>query len=192
MAAVEVHDDRSLREHLLDGVVAGTDEAGILLGVLLDMPHGPEQSVGRLVAHLHPTGLYIILLQEREHIYCVVAHVAEHLLVRVVFPGCGDGLLGGVGPRVGIVEVDHEIHAQRLHPTGHDEQRVLVAVAAPRIHPDAHADSRHLVVVLQKFEALALLSVTVMKLHSSAFLPKKESHIGALYEIFLDVLCGHP
>lgn len=56
VTAVQVDDDSSLREDLLHGIVACTDEARVLLGVLLDMSHGPEQAVGRLVAHLHPAG----------------------------------------------------------------------------------------------------------------------------------------
>ena len=188
MSAVQVHDDRGLREHLLHGIVAGADEACVLPGVLLDMSHGPQQSVGRLVAHLHPARLDAVLLQEREDVDGVLPHVLQHLFIRMSLPGSRDGLLAGVGPRVGIVEVHHQVHAEGLHAARHGQQHVLVAVAAPRIHPYAHADGRHLVVVLQELQALALLSVAIVELHPTAFLSREESHVGSLHEVRLGVL----
>ena len=190
VAPVQMHEDGSLREHLLHGIVAGTYEARILLWVLFDMPHGPQQSVGRLVAHLHPARLDVVLLQQREDVDGVLAHILQHLLIRVSLPGCGDGLFGGVGPRVGIVEVHHQIHAQRLHAARHGQQRILVTVSSAGINPDAHADGGHLVVVLQELQALAFLSAAIVELHSSAFLPREKSHVGSLHKIHCSTLCA--
>ena len=110
MTTIQMDDDDGLGEYFLYGVVARTDEARILLGVLLDMSHGPEQPVGRLVAHLHPAWRHTVLLQQLQHVDGVCAQVAFHLLVAVSLPGGGNGLLTGVGPRVGIVEVHHQVH----------------------------------------------------------------------------------
>ena len=149
MTAVEMHDDDGFWKHLLHRIVACTDEARILLWILLDVSHRPEQSVGGLVAHLHPARLDVVFLQEREHLNGMLCEVALHLLVAVSLPGFGNRLLGGVGPRVAIVEVHHELHAQRLHTTRHRKEFVFVARAAPWVHPHTHANGRHLVVVLQ-------------------------------------------
>ena len=98
VTSVQVYEDGRLREHLLHSLVAGTYETRILLGILLDMSHGPQQSVGRLVAHLHPARLDVVLLQQREDIDGVLADILQHLLIRVSLPCSGDGLFGGVGP----------------------------------------------------------------------------------------------
>ena len=183
MTAVEMHDDDGFRKHLLHSIVACTDEARILLRILLDVTHRPKQSVGGLVAHLHPARLNVVFLQQREHFDGVLCEVALHLLVAVSLPGFGNRLLTRVGPRVAIVEVNHELHAQCFHATRHREEFVFVARPAPRVHPHTHADGRHLVVVLQQFQTFTLASVAVVEFHSVPLLPSEESHIGTFHEI---------
>ena len=153
--------------------------------MFLDVALVPEQSVGGLVAHLHPSGLHAVLLEEGEHVNGVVAQVAFHLLVAVSAPRLRDGLLGGVGPRVAVVEVDHHVHAEGFCSERHLEDFLFSARSAPRIDPHAEPDGTHLIVVLEEFEALALAALAVVELHSAGFLSGKESHVGTLDEVGL-------
>ena len=183
VTAVQVDDDDALGEDLLHGIVACADEASVSLGVFLDMSHRPEHAVGCLIAHLHPARRNAILLQQGEHVDGMFPHVALHLLEAVSLPGGGNALLLGVGPRVAVVEVHHQVHIQRLYALGHGQQLVFVAAATTRIHPDTHSDGRYLIVGLQQFQALTLPSVAIMELDTTSLLSLQESHVGALYEI---------
>ena len=69
---VQMYDDDGLREHLLHGIVTSADETGVLLRRCIDVSHRPQQPVGGFVAHLHPSGCDVVLLQQREHLNGVV------------------------------------------------------------------------------------------------------------------------
>ena len=190
MTAVQVDDDDALGEYLLHGIVGRTDEASVLLGVLLNMSHGPEHAVGRLVAHLHPAGRDAVLLQQSQHVDGMLPQVALHLLETVPLPGGRYALLLGVGPGVAVMEAHHQVHALRFYALSHGQQFILVAVAATWIHPDAHPDARHLIVVFQQFQTFAFPSVTIVEHHATSFLSLQESHVGALHKIGLLRMAG--
>ena len=126
----------------------------------------------------------------QRHVDGMLPQVALHLREAMSLPGGGDALLLGVGPCVAIMEVHHQIHAQRLYALGHSQQFVLVAVAATWIHPDAHPDARNLIVVFQQFQTFAFPSVTIVEHHATSFLSLQESHVGALHKIGLLRMAG--
>ena len=90
MTSVEVDDDDSVWEDLLDSVVASADKAGVLLRFSLDMSHRvgyrrmaegvldfpapfvsldtPEHTVGSLVADLDPAGVDVVVAEERQDV----------------------------------------------------------------------------------------------------------------------------
>ena len=87
------------------------------------------------------------------------------------------------------MEINHQFHAQRLDALRHGQQCKLVAVTATGVYPDPHADGRQLVVVLQQFEALALLPIAVVELYAPPLLALQETHVSTLYEVGLGC-CG--
>ena len=92
----------------------GKGAAVIVAAVGIAMACGPEHSVGDFVAGLDEVGLGSGGLQCVERADgVVVEHLFEHGGVAAV-PGRGRGVLRGVGPRVAIVEVEHEFQSGLL------------------------------------------------------------------------------
>ena len=147
----------------------------------------PQQAVRRLVAHLHPSRLHAVLLQQRQHVHRMVSQVAFHLFVAMPSPSHRNGLLCGIGPRVAIVEVNHHVHPQRLSAKRHPEHLLLAVHPTARIHPHTQADGTHLIVVLQQFQTFALAPLAVVELHTASLLTGQESHVGTLHEV---AFCG--
>ena len=162
VAVVQVHDHDGLREHALDRLVAGIQEAGVLLRIQpavahvlgdLGAPVVPEQAVGGLVAHLDPFRSDAVVLQELQDLGGMGLQVLLHLRVGMPHPGARDGLVLRIGPAVAVVEIDHDLHPQVPGQPGIVEDVLLVAEApevgavhdlprtAPRpgLHPDAQA-----------------------------------------------------
>ena len=216
VSAVEMDNDDGIGEDLLHSIVSSTDEAGILLGMSLDVAHRigdggvallilyfptalvglhiPQHTVGRLVAHLHPTWLHAVFFQKGEHLDGMVAKVLLHLFIRMSHPCLGDRLLGRVGPPVAVVEVYHHVHAQLLGTQGHGKHLFLTTRTTTRIDPDAEADGRNLIIILQQLQAFALVARRVEELLSASLLSREETHVGTFYKIifYCLVLCRTP
>ena len=121
VAVVQVHDHDGLREHALDRLVAGIQEAGVLLRIQpavahvfgdLGTPVVPEQAVGGLIADLDPFRRDAVVFQQLQHLRGVGFQVLLHLRIGVTQPGAWDGLVLGVCPAVAVVEIDHDLHPQ--------------------------------------------------------------------------------
>ena len=163
-AVVQMDDDLGLREDFLHGIIAGSEEPGILLRVVPQVADrfqdgnaaqgigdgvaplvpldGPEEAVGGLVAHLYPTGLDAFGLQGGKDVFGMIGQQDLDLFVALATPGGGDILLLGIGPEVAVVEIDHDGHIQFPGSPGFHQQVLLaVPVTVPgRIHPYAEAD----------------------------------------------------
>ena len=82
---------------------------------MMYLTYGPQHTVGYLVAHLYQFGLGTSLFHRLECLGGVVVDIAAKGIHGVVGPVGGDKLFAGVGPRVGIVEVEHKLHAGILY-----------------------------------------------------------------------------
>ena len=97
------------------------------------------------VAHLHHTHVHAALQQRQQAAQGVVRKGLRLFVQRKLGPGLRRLLLGGVGPEVGVVEVNQHPQPRVRGPLSHDERRVqvvstaaiAVSLSVPRIVPDA-------------------------------------------------------
>ena len=72
----------------------------------------PQHAVADFVAHLHEVGFCTISLELGEAVLRKsIDRIGKCLVAGVAFPARRDVLIGGVGPTVGVMEIDHQFHA---------------------------------------------------------------------------------
>ena len=126
-----------IRKHGLHSVISCSDEGSILLRISLQVSHSlgdnglsfcilllptglwvhfyrPQQSVGGLIAHLHPLRSDAIILEKGKNLDGMVSQCLLHLLEGEFLPCRRDILLGRVCPPVAVVEIYHHVHSERL------------------------------------------------------------------------------
>ena len=113
----------------------------------VNAPHGPVHAEGNLVTHLNRSGNHASGLESHQAMTGIaVDAVGQHFAVKS-FPTFGRELLGRVGPRVAIVEIQHHLKATRLDGLAQVDDIVQILahtlVMVPsgsilRVHKQAH------------------------------------------------------
>jgi hypothetical protein len=177
--------------HHVEVVVAGVARAGagdagvhergelgpVLPVVLVDLAERPENAGGHLVADLdHVNG-------------CALPGEVAHDVARVGAHGRGEGgqvlslprgrgrLLAGVGPEVGVVQVQQDLHARLVRALGQREGRSLGAVAGRRVGPDPQAHVVGPVLGQDLLDRADLAPVRILS--ADRLLLQGEGHVGA-------------
>ena len=201
-AIVEVDYHFCLREYGFHGIIAGCEEAGILLRVVAQVAYGfeyghsservrhwvsplvspdrPEEAVGGFVSDLHPTRLYAVVLEHLQHVTGVFRQQLPYLFIAFPAPGGRDVLFLRVGPEVAVVEVYHYRHpevarSRRLH------QQVFAAVPVAvlrRVHPHPEAQ-RVQSEFFHQFAAFAPFAVFVVEILAVGFVFRRPAYIRA-------------
>ena len=140
VGTIQMNDDLCIGKYLFHSGIACIGKACILVHIILCTTYRPQETVGGLVAYLHPTHLYPSLFYGLQDIAGMVGQGLTHLLVAHVFPRRRNVLLTGISPPVTIVEVYHQRHAPVLGTSSHADDIALVAESVLRINPDTQTD----------------------------------------------------
>ena len=182
--------DERLREDLAHGLRARAHD-------VLDVEPGflsRKGAVG-LVAKLHHAHVHVRVAQLFKTLLRKGIGRLGLFLDRHTLPGLGGELLARVGPEVGIMKIDQQLHAVcRGAPPDLDSgvdvvvaAAVAVAGAVIRIVPHAHAD--HVDPVRgQDRKQILFLAVEVIILHAAALLGQDARHVHPEDEILRQVL----
>ena len=151
-AVVQVQDDRSLGIDGLDGIgtgveilyemidrraayLAGNRSRGVLQVALRPQVH--KHAGAYLIAHLDPGHIDLVVFQGLEYAAGMGADGGCHFRGVVALPGRRDDLLAGIRPAVTVVEIDQDLHAQRLGTLALDQYVGDIVVTGGRVDPDA-------------------------------------------------------
>ena len=174
---VDVHDHLCLGQHLVNGLIAGIAQrdvariAGRARLVPVYFSVVPDHALPRLVAHLHPTGLYALVFQCLQHVARVVGHGFLQFVHRVAGPCRRLVLATRIGEEVAVVEVDEQAQSLLVGASGLGQHVGLVAPCAVgllRVHPHAQADGVHANLLHQRHH-LGLLAGGVVESFAVGF-----------------------
>ena len=188
----EVHGHQRLREDLAHGLRARGHQK-------LDVEPGffAAQGAVGLVAELHHGDGDARVFQLLQAVGGVVVERLGLGLDVHVLPRERDHLLAGVGPEVGIVEVDDQFQPGLRRALADLDGRADVVVAAAEavpgrvagMVPDAHADVRH-AVVGEDLKEILLLAGEVVVFDAARLLGQHRGHVHAEDEVLRQLRHG--
>ena len=145
-------DDTCRRAHLSASLAAGHEQSGehvpIVVTHRIDTPHGPVHAKCHLVAHLYRCRLHTGSLECQQAVAGVTIDAVGQRTGTQSLPSLGRELLGGIGPRVTIMEIEHHLKAPRPDGLAQADDIIqilthaLVVMAARsilRVNEQAHA-----------------------------------------------------
>ena len=112
--------DRAAR---FDAANSGLKQIGEIVPVVGQLAVGPEHAAGNFVAHLHHVGCEALFGKCGDGVAGVRKDLLDELLVIEFGPCRRHGLLGGIGPTVGVVQIEENVEAHGLGAAG-ERQRV--------------------------------------------------------------------